>query len=180
MKGIPVEKFAMQNFIFTASIKYKFTYTTFLTAEDKQIWHNFISILLCSIIIIKAEFFRNSVMNYRKKITYLGILCKIFHFLIRIWKKYTHFFLIFKVVKYLTTHFGSFRIYPLLAWGVARRDVIIYKIDRVCIIMKEIVTISRYVFRYKCLKIVFSACKLSNVKSKRSHITDVATTWIIR
>ena len=37
LKGIPVEKMAMQNFIFTASIKYKFTYTTFLTAEDKQI-----------------------------------------------------------------------------------------------------------------------------------------------
>ena len=53
LKGIPVEKLAMQNFIFTASIKYKFTYTTFLTAEDKQIWHNFINILLCSIIIIK-------------------------------------------------------------------------------------------------------------------------------
>ena len=45
MKGIPVEKLAMQNFIFTASIKYKFTYTTFLTAEDKQIWHNFLNIL---------------------------------------------------------------------------------------------------------------------------------------
>ena len=40
LKGIPVEKLAMQNFIFTASIKYKVTYTTFLTAEDKQIWHN--------------------------------------------------------------------------------------------------------------------------------------------
>ena len=53
LKDIPVEKLAMQNFIFTASIKYKFTYTTFLTAEDKQIWHNFINILLCSIIIIK-------------------------------------------------------------------------------------------------------------------------------
>ena len=37
LKGIPVEKLATQNFIFTASIKYKFTYTTFLTAEDKQI-----------------------------------------------------------------------------------------------------------------------------------------------
>ena len=48
LKGIPVEKLAMQNFIFTASIKYMFTYTTFLTAEDKQIWHNFINILLCS------------------------------------------------------------------------------------------------------------------------------------
>ena len=47
-----------------------------------------------------------------------------------------------KVVKYLTTHFASFRIFPLLAGGVARRDVIIYKVDRVCIIMKEIVTIS--------------------------------------
>ena len=35
LKGIPVEKLAMQNFIFTASIKYKFTYTTFLTGEDK-------------------------------------------------------------------------------------------------------------------------------------------------
>ena len=32
---------------------YKFTYITFLTPEDKQIWHNFINILLCSIIIIK-------------------------------------------------------------------------------------------------------------------------------
>ena len=53
LKGSPVETLAMQNFIFTASIKYKFTYTTFLTAEDKQIWHNFINILLCSIIIIK-------------------------------------------------------------------------------------------------------------------------------
>ena len=53
LKGIPVEKLTMQNFIFTASIKYKFTYTTFLTAEDKQIWHNFINILLCRIIIIK-------------------------------------------------------------------------------------------------------------------------------
>ena len=53
LKGIPVEKLAMQNFIFTASLKYKFTYTTFLTAEDKQIWHNFINILLCSIIIIQ-------------------------------------------------------------------------------------------------------------------------------
>ena len=53
LKGIPVEKLAMQNFIFTASIKCKFTYTTFLTAEDNQIWHNFINILLCSIIIIK-------------------------------------------------------------------------------------------------------------------------------
>ena len=53
LKGIPVEKLAMQKFIFTASIKYKFTYTTFLTAEDKQIWHNFINILLCNIIIIK-------------------------------------------------------------------------------------------------------------------------------
>ena len=52
-KGFPVEKLAMQNFIFIASIKYKFTYTTYLTAEDKQIWHNFIYILLCSIIIIK-------------------------------------------------------------------------------------------------------------------------------
>ena len=50
LKGIPVEKLAMQNLIFTASIKYKFTYTTFLTAEDKQIWYNFINILLCSII----------------------------------------------------------------------------------------------------------------------------------
>ena len=37
----------------------------------------------------------------------------------------------FKVVKYLTTHFGRFRIFPLLAGGVVRRDVIIYKIDRV-------------------------------------------------
>ena len=36
-KGIPVEKLAMQNFIFTVSIKYKLTYTTFLTVEDKQI-----------------------------------------------------------------------------------------------------------------------------------------------
>ena len=53
LKDIPVEKLTMQNFIFTASIKYKFTYSTFLTAEDKQIWHNFINILLCSIIIIK-------------------------------------------------------------------------------------------------------------------------------
>ena len=53
LKGIPVEKLAMQNFIFTASIKYKFTYTTFLTAEHKQIWFNFINILLCSIIVIK-------------------------------------------------------------------------------------------------------------------------------
>ena len=53
LKGIPVEKMARQHFIFTASIKYKFTYTTFLTAEDKQIWHNFINIILCSIIIIK-------------------------------------------------------------------------------------------------------------------------------
>ena len=53
LKGIPVEKLAMQNFIFTANIKYKFTYTTFLTAEDKQIWQNFINILLCSKIIIK-------------------------------------------------------------------------------------------------------------------------------
>ena len=53
LKGIPIEKLAMQNFIFTASIKYKFTYTTFLTAEDKQIWQNFINILLCSMIIIK-------------------------------------------------------------------------------------------------------------------------------
>ena len=53
LKGIPVEKLVMKNFIFTASIKYKFTYTTFLTAEDKQVWHNFINILLCSIIIIK-------------------------------------------------------------------------------------------------------------------------------
>ena len=35
LKGIPIEKLAMQSFIFTASIKYKFTYTTFLTAEDK-------------------------------------------------------------------------------------------------------------------------------------------------
>ena len=53
LKGIPVEKLEMQNFIFIASIKYKFTYTSFLTAENKQIWHNFINILLCSIIIIK-------------------------------------------------------------------------------------------------------------------------------
>ena len=53
LKGIPVEKLAMQNFIFTTSIKYKFTYITFLTAEDKQIWRNFLNILLCSIIIIK-------------------------------------------------------------------------------------------------------------------------------
>ena len=52
LKGIPVEKLAMPNFIFTASINYKFTYTTFLKAEDKQIWHNFINIVLCSIIII--------------------------------------------------------------------------------------------------------------------------------
>ena len=37
LKGISVEKLAMQKFIFTASIKYKFTYTTFLTAEDKEI-----------------------------------------------------------------------------------------------------------------------------------------------
>ena len=36
----------------------------------------------------------------------------------------------FEVDKYLTTHFGSFRIFPLLAGGVARRDVIIYKVDR--------------------------------------------------
>ena len=36
-EGYPVEKLAMQNFIFTASIKYNFTYTTFLTAGDKQI-----------------------------------------------------------------------------------------------------------------------------------------------
>ena len=53
LKAVPVEKLAMQNFIFTASIKYKFNYTTFLTAEDKQIWHNFINILLCSVIMIK-------------------------------------------------------------------------------------------------------------------------------
>ena len=53
LKGTPVEKLAMQNFILTTSMKYKFTYTTFLTAEDKQIWHNFINILLCSIINIK-------------------------------------------------------------------------------------------------------------------------------
>ena len=65
-----------------------------------------------------------------------------------------------------------------MAGGMARRDVIIYKMDRVCIIMKLLQF--RYVFRYKCLKIVYSACKLSNVKSKRSHITDVATIWIIR
>ena len=37
LKGIPVKKLAMQNFIFTASIKYKFTYTTFLTAEDTDL-----------------------------------------------------------------------------------------------------------------------------------------------
>ena len=48
----------------------------------------------------------------------------------------------FKVGKYLTAYFSSFRIFPLLAGGVARHDVIIYKVDRVCIIMNEIVTIS--------------------------------------
>ena len=53
LKGTPIKKLAVQTFIFTATIKYKFTYTTFLTAEDKQIWHNFINILLCSIIIIQ-------------------------------------------------------------------------------------------------------------------------------
>ena len=37
LKGIPVEKLAVQNFIFTARIRYKFTYTTSLKAEDKQI-----------------------------------------------------------------------------------------------------------------------------------------------
>ena len=37
MKGIPVEHLVMQNFIFSASIKYKFIYITFLTAEDKHI-----------------------------------------------------------------------------------------------------------------------------------------------
>ena len=37
LKVIPVEKLAMQNFIFNASIRYKFTYTTFLIAEDEQI-----------------------------------------------------------------------------------------------------------------------------------------------
>ena len=31
------QKLAIQNFIFTGSMKYKLTYTTFLTAEDKQI-----------------------------------------------------------------------------------------------------------------------------------------------
>ena len=46
-------KIGIAKLIFTPSIKYKFTYSTFLTAEDKQIWHNFINILLCSIIIIK-------------------------------------------------------------------------------------------------------------------------------
>ena len=56
LKGIPVEKLVMQNFIFTASIKYMVTYIKFLTAEDKQIWHKFINILLCSIIIIKQPF----------------------------------------------------------------------------------------------------------------------------
>ena len=35
----------------------------------------------------------------------------------------------FKVVKHLSTHFGHFRIFPLLAGGVASRDVIIYKVD---------------------------------------------------
>ena len=45
-EGYSRRNIGMQNSIFTASIKYKFTYTTFLTAEDKQIWHNFINILL--------------------------------------------------------------------------------------------------------------------------------------
>ena len=38
LKCIPIENLAMQHFIFTASIKYQFNYTTFLTAEDKQIF----------------------------------------------------------------------------------------------------------------------------------------------
>ena len=37
----------------------------------------------------------------------------------------------FKVVKHLTAHFGRFRIFPLLTGGLAGRDVIIYKVDRV-------------------------------------------------
>ena len=37
MKGIPVEKLAMQNFIFTASIKYKFTYTSDISDSGRQI-----------------------------------------------------------------------------------------------------------------------------------------------
>ena len=47
LKGIPVEKLAMQNFIFTASIKYKFTYTIFLTAEDKS--DIILSIFFCAV-----------------------------------------------------------------------------------------------------------------------------------
>ena len=36
LKGIPVEKLAMQNFIFTASIKYKFTYTSDISDSGRQ------------------------------------------------------------------------------------------------------------------------------------------------
>ena len=35
MNGIAIEKLAMQNYIFTATIEFKFTYTTHLT-EGKQ------------------------------------------------------------------------------------------------------------------------------------------------
>ena len=37
----------------------------------------------------------------------------------------------FELVKYLSTHFGRFRIFPLLAGGVARRGVIIHKVDSI-------------------------------------------------
>ena len=63
-------------------------------------------------------------MKFRKKMAYLDILCKNFHFDTNL--KEIH---AFKVVKYLTTHFSRFRIFPLLARGVARRDVILYKVD---------------------------------------------------
>ena len=42
--------------------------------------HQVIRILCNLICVFKVEFFRNSGMNYRKEITYLGILCKNFHF----------------------------------------------------------------------------------------------------
>ena len=65
-------------------------------------------------------------MKYRKKITYLGILCKTLIFNMKL--KEIH---AFKVVEYLTTHFGRFRIFLLLAGGMARHDIIIYKLDHV-------------------------------------------------
>ena len=119
-------------------------------------------------IILKAELFRNSGMKYRKKITYLGILCKNFH----VWydsERNTRI-LSWQVFEYTLRSFSDFSV---IGWGMTRRDVIIYKVDRVLHYNERKCTISICVLlqmfknRFQCV------LKLSNVKSKRSHITDV-------